>query len=131
MSNPSGGEGLFAALRNLVATVVAIGRTRLELLGTELQEEKVRLLSALVSGVGALFLLGLGIVLGVACLAAAFWEHRVFILGGFAGVSLGVAIYLVFQAKRLISQPTNLFHSSLAELDADLARLRHEIRDRK
>lgn len=131
MTNPAGGEGLFAALRNLVATLVAIGRTRLELLGTELQEEKVRLLSALASGVAALFLLGLGLVLFVACLAAAFWEHRVVILGGFAGIALAGAFFLVFTAKRLISQPTNLFHSSLAELDADLARLRHEIRDRK
>ena len=123
-----GSGRLFSALRNLLATLVAIGRTRLQLLGTELQEEKTRLLGALVSGVAALFLIGLGVILLVACLAAAFWEHRVAIFGFCALATLGVGAYLVFQAKRLVSQPSNLFHASLAELDADVARLRNSVR---
>lgn len=126
-----GGGRLFSALRNLMATVVAIGRTRLQLLGTEIQEEKTRLLGALASGVAALFLLGLGIVLLIACLAAAFWEQRVAIFGISALVTLGIGIYLVLQAKRLVSQPSNLFHASLAELDADVARLRSSVRERQ
>ncbi|MBS1189978.1 MAG: hypothetical protein H6R10_1770 [Rhodocyclaceae bacterium] len=126
-----GGGRLFGALRNLMATVVAIGRTRLQLLGTELQEEKTRFLGALVSGVVALFLGGLGIILLIACVAAAFWEHRVAIFGLSALVTLGVGFYLAMQAKRLVSQPSNLFHASLAELDADVARLRKAARDRQ
>lgn len=126
-----GGGRLFAALRGLSATLVAIGRTRLELLGTEIQEEKTRLLGALASGVAALFFLGLGIILLVACLAAAFWEQRVAVFGISALLTLGSGFYLVMQAKRLVSQPRNLFHASLAELDADVAHLRGSARERQ
>lgn len=131
MAAGAGGEGLFTALRNLVATVVAILRTRLELLGTEIQEEKVRLLGALVSGLAALFLLGLGVILAIACLAAAFWEQRVVIFGGSAAILLAVAVFLVFKAKSLVTRSTNLFQASVEELKADLVRLRQEIRSRQ
>lgn len=131
MAAGAGGGGLFTSLRNLVVTGVAICRTRLQLLGTELQEEKVRLLGALVSGVGALFLLGLGIILLIACIAAAFWEHRVAIFGISALVTLGIGIFLALEAKKLVSRPTNLFHASLAELDADMDRLRNSARERQ
>ena len=40
-----GREGLFSALKNLVATLLAIGKTRAELLVTELEEETFRLMS--------------------------------------------------------------------------------------
>lgn len=126
-----GGGRLFAALRNLMATLVAIGRTRLQLLGTELQEEKTRLLGALVSGVAALFLLGLGIILLIACLAAAFWEQRVAIFGFSALITLGGGFFLVMQAKKLVVRTTNLFQASLSELDADVARLRESLRERR
>lgn len=125
-----GGGRLFAALRALSATLVAIGRTRLELLGTELQEEKTRLLGALASGFAALFLLGLGIILLIACLAAAFWEQRVAIFGISALVTLGSGIYLALLVRRLVTRATNLFHASLAELDADVSRLRDSVRER-
>jgi uncharacterized membrane protein YqjE len=131
MAASARGGRLFNSLRNLLATAVVIGRTRLQLLGTELQEEKTRLLGALASGVAALFLFGLGIVLLIACLAAAFWEQRVAIFGISALVTLGGGAYLVMQAKQLISQPSNLFHASLAELDADAARLRDTVRERQ
>ena len=49
MTAPNGGdggrEGLFAALRNVLATLLAIGKTRAELLVTELEEEKYRLMT--------------------------------------------------------------------------------------
>lgn len=123
------GEGLFAALRRLLSVLLDIGKTRLELLGTELQEEKTRLLGALASGVAALFLLGLGIILALACAAAAFWEYRVAIFGISALMVLAGGLYLVWQAVRLVTRPSNLFRASLSELDADLARLRKSSRE--
>ena len=39
MALGGGGEGSFAALKRLAATLIAIGKTRLELLSVELQEE--------------------------------------------------------------------------------------------
>lgn len=130
MAAGTGGEGLFAALRNLLATLVATGRSRLQLLGIEVEEETLRLLGIVVKGVGALFLLGLGLVLLIACLAAAFWEQRVLIFGLSAAITLLAGIFLFLRAKKEATQPSALFRASIAELDADLARLRGKKRDR-
>lgn len=130
MAAGTGSEGLFAALRNLLATLVATGRSRLQLLGIEVEEETIRLLGLVAKGVGALFLLGLGIILLIACLAAAFWEQRVAIFGLSALVTLAGGAYLFSQAKKQASQPSALFRASIAELDADLASLRGKKRDR-
>ena len=54
--------GLFSSLKGTAATLVAIFRTRLELLASELEEEKIRLLSLLLFALGALFFLALGLV---------------------------------------------------------------------
>jgi uncharacterized membrane protein YqjE len=53
-----GREGLFSALKNLLATLLAIGKTRAELLVTELEEEKIRLMSLWAKAIGAAFLFG-------------------------------------------------------------------------
>lgn len=124
MAAGAGGEGLFAALRNLLAILLASGRTRLELLGTEIAEETQRLLSLLAMGIAALFLLGLGIVLLIVCTAAAFWEQRVAILGMSALLTLGGGYLFFSRTRRLLQEPSNLFRTSLAELDADIARLK-------
>lgn len=129
MASDNGGEGLFAALRNLLATLVAIGRTRLQLLGTEVEEETVRLLGMVARGVAAMFLLGLGIVLAIASAAAAFWEQRVAIFGICALFALAAGTYLFFRVRKQVAAPSALFRSSLAEFDADLARLRGKAKD--
>lgn len=130
MATVKDGEGLFAALRNLLAALLASGKMRLELLGTEIQEEKIRLLGLLALGVGALFLLGLGIVLLIVFLAAVFWEQRVAVFGISALLALGGGLMLLGRAKRQAAQPSPMFQASLAELDVDLARLRGKASDR-
>ena len=78
MTQPTGGEGgregLFAALKNSLATLIAIGKTRVELLVTEFEEEKLRLMSLWSKAVGAAFMLAVGVILAIFCLATAFWE---------------------------------------------------------
>lgn len=120
----AGREGLFAALKHSVATLVAIVRTRGELLVTELEEEKYRLLGLWSRAVGAALMLGIGVVLAVFCVAFAFWEQRVFVFGLFAALFVGIGLWLVAALKRSAAQPSRLFHASLAELDEDIAQLR-------
>lgn len=117
-------EGLFASLKNLIATVVAIGRTRAELLVTELEEEKHRLMSLWAKAIGAAFLLALGVIMAVFCIALAFWEERVMVFGLFAALFIGGAMYLVISLKSQSRQPSKLFQASMSELDADIAQLR-------
>jgi uncharacterized membrane protein YqjE len=119
-----GREGLFAGLKNLVATVLAIGRTRAELLVTEIEEEKYRLIALWAKAVSAVFLLALGIIMAVFSLALAFWEQRVLLFGLFAALFLVGAAILIFSLRKQAKAPSRLFRSSLAELDADVAHLR-------
>src|SRR5574343_1542071 len=122
----AGREGLFAALKNSAATLIAIGKTRVELLVTELEEEKFRLMSLWSKAIGAAFMLAVGVVLAIFCLALAFWEHRVMVFGIFAVLFIGGAFYLIGSLKQQAAQPSKMFRSSLAELEADMAQLRRK-----
>ena len=58
----AGREGLFSALKNLLGTLLAIGKTRAELLVTEVEEEKLRLMSLWAKAFSAAWLFALGII---------------------------------------------------------------------
>lgn len=128
MSAGSGGEpgreGLFVALKNLVATLLAIGKTRAELLVNELEEEKFRLMSLWAKAIGAAWLFALGIVMAVCCVALAFWEQRVLVFGLAAVLFVCTGFVLFLSLRRQMAQPSKIFRGSLAELEADMAQLR-------
>lgn len=128
MSAGSGGEagreGLFVSLKSLVATLLAIGKTRAELLVNELEEEKFRLMSLWAKAIGAAWLFALGTVMVVCCLAVAFWEQRVLVFGLASALFLGVGFMVFASLRRQMAQPSKIFRGSLAELEADMAQLR-------
>lgn len=113
-------RGLFRSLANLVATVVAIAQTRLELLTTELQEEMHRVAEILVWTLIALLSAGIGLFLLALVVIFVFWDtHRVlasvvvtsvfFILAAVAGV--------VLRAK--VRSKPRMLDATLAELAKD------------
>jgi len=116
-------ERLFVSLKNLILTLLAIGKTRGELLVTEVEEEKLRLMSLWAKAVGAAFLLAVGLMLLVIFVAFVFWEQRILVFGLAAGLFLGAGLMLVLALRRQISRPSTLFRASLAELEADMAQL--------
>ena len=131
MSTHPGGEAagrgsLFSALKNSTATLVAIGKTRLELLVTEIEEEKLRLMSLWSKAIGAAFMLAIGVVLLVFWLALAFWEQRVLVFGLASLLFIGGGLWLVASLKAQARRPSKLFHASLAELEQDIAELRRQ-----
>lgn len=117
-------EGLFAALKNTVATLIAIVKTRAELLVTELEEEKFRLMSLWSKAIGAAFFLAVGVIMAVFCIALALWEHRILVFGLFAALFIVVGFMLIGSLKRDAAKGSRLFHASLAELESDMAQLR-------
>lgn len=133
MAGPSAGEegreGLFAALKNIVATLLSIGRTRAELLAVEIEEEKYRLIALWAKALGAAFLIALGVIMTVFSLALAFWEQRVLVFAFFAVLFLLGAAFLVVSLRQQARAPSRLFRSSLAELEADVAELRGRPRE--
>lgn len=124
MTGPAGSEGLFASVKNLAATLVATGRTRLELLGNEIAVEKQRFLRLFLLSQVLVLCLILGVILLVALMALLFWDHRVLVVGGMALVFLGLAGYLFLRIQRLLHPPEFMFESSLAELEEDLRQLK-------
>lgn len=120
----AGREGLYAALKNSIATLISIGKTRAELLVTEIEEEKYRLKILGSKAIGAAFFLGMAVVMLVFCLAMAFWEQRVLVFGLFAALFVLLAVWLIASLNQQAKQPSKLFRASLNELEADMAQLR-------
>lgn len=122
MSKETQGEskGILDSLSRLAASMVAIAHTRLELLSNDLAEDRERLLFMLMVVLGALFSLGVGVVLLVILLVVAFWDsHRLVVLISLAGLFLaGGGAACVWVMHEVKTMPT-LFAASLAELAKD------------
>lgn len=124
MSAATGGEGLFASLKAMAATLVAMGKTRLELLSTEIAAEKERLLRQLVLAQLLLFFLQLAVVLAVVFLFLFFEAHRLWVAGASSVLFLlaaGVAGVALVRARRPQEPP---LADTLAELAEDLRQLK-------
>lgn len=126
MGETEGGAsaGLLSALRNIAATVLASGKTRLELLSNEIEVEKLRAIRLLLMAQGMAFCFAVGVILAVALLVALFWEQRLAVLAvctlaffAFGGVLLG-------RFRRESRRPERLFAASVAELEQDLRQLK-------
>ncbi|MBK1680320.1 phage holin family protein [Rhodocyclus tenuis] len=128
MSDPAGG-GFTAAAQRLATTLLASGRTRLELLGNELEEEKLRLIRVALLGQALMLCAGIAAVLGFALLALSFWEQRLLIIGGGALGFLFAAALFYASLQRALARPQPLFNASVAELEEDLRQLRAAMRE--
>jgi uncharacterized membrane protein YqjE len=116
--------GLFDSLKALASTLVAMTHTRLDLLSTDLEEDRVRLGSLLVAFMLALFSLGVGVVLLALLVVVAFWDtHRLIALGGMAGFFMACGLIAWGVARHGLKTKPRLFAASLAELSKD----RHEL----
>jgi uncharacterized membrane protein YqjE len=111
---------LAARLRGHAAAAIGILQTRLELLATELQEEKLRLGTLLGFAAAAFFFLGFGAVLLALFLTVLLWDsHRLLALGMFTAAFLVIGIVAALAAARLARQGSRLFAASIAELAQD------------
>ena len=117
-------RGLFDSLKTLLATFLAIGRTRLELLSTELEEERLRLSSMLLWTLIALFCAGIGAVMVTLFVVVLLWDtNRLLALGVPSFLFLlGAALSWRVVVIKARTKP-RLFSSSLAELSKDSEQL--------
>jgi uncharacterized membrane protein YqjE len=113
-------RGLFRSLANLVATLVGIAHTRLELLSTELQQEMHRVAEILVWTLIALLCAGIGLFLLALAIIFIFWDtHRVLASVLVTGTFFGFAATagLVLRAK--VRAKPRLIDATLTELAKD------------
>lgn len=118
-------EGLFESLKTLSVSLVSIVHTRLELLSTDVAEEREHLTSFLVLVLVALGCFGVGVVLLAMLVVVAFWEtHRLLALAGMTGIFLAAGFGLGWFAMHRVRTKPRLFEASLAELSKDRQQLR-------
>lgn len=114
------GSGLFQSLRRLLATGLAMAQVRLDLLGNELEQEKLRVFDALAWAAVALLLLGLGLLLGAALLVALAPEAwRPLVLGLLTLGCLGGGAWMLNQARQRLTSPGGVLAATRAELARD------------
>lgn len=117
-------KGLFESLSMFGATLVAIVHTRLELLSLDLEEERERLFSILLTTLIAVFLLGIGVVLSAILLVVIFWEtHRLLVLSILMVFFLLLGTAIGALALHKIRSKPHIFSSSLSELQKDTEQL--------
>ena len=116
----SASGGLLGSLRQLLFTLLETAQVRLELLGTELEAEKRRVLDALVFAAVALVCLALGLVLLCGTVVLMFADHwRFAVAGGMALLFLAGGWGLLWLARRRLRTPLGMFHASAKELARD------------
>jgi uncharacterized membrane protein YqjE len=118
-------EPVSAPLRRLGASLLTLGRIRLELLAIEAQEEKERVAGLLVWALSAALLAGFAVLMLTVFVIVALWDtHRLLALGVATVVLFAGAAYAIARVKGLLAMPSTLFQSSLAELREDAQALR-------
>lgn len=111
-------------MKNLTATFIAIAHTRLDLLRTDLEEERLRLMSLLLMALVSFFCLCVGIVFLAILIVVALWDtHRLLVLSTVAGVFLLTGAVFCGIAIHTLKTMPRMFAASLAELSKDQQQL--------
>ena len=126
MGETEGGAsaGLLSALKSIAATLLASGKTRLELLSNEIEIEKLRAVQLMLTALAMAFCFGVGVILAVALLVASFWEQRVAVLAVCTLAFFVAGGVLLGHFRRRARRPDRLFAASMAELEQDLHQLK-------
>ena len=116
--------GLFDSLRALAATLVAMAHTRVELFGTEIEEELRRVVALVVGGMVVLALSSLALLFSALVVIAVFWDtHRIAAVACVAAgfIALALASFAVVRVRT--RRQSRLLASTLGELERDLQQL--------
>ncbi len=117
--------GLLHSIKHLAQTLLAAAQTRLEILATEIEEERVRLEQLLLIALAAAFCLGMAVVLSVAFVAIYFWDtHRLITVGMLAVTFLAMAAALGWILRIKAKTRPKPFAITRGELAKDRAMLR-------
>lgn len=124
MNAPAGREGLFTSLRNLAATLLVTARTRVELLGNELEIQKLQALRMLVLALAMLFCTAVGLLLLVGFAALLWWEQRLIVVGAAFALFGIAAVQCYRELMRMANAPQGPFAATLDELRRDVENLK-------
>jgi uncharacterized membrane protein YqjE len=112
--------GLLASSRRLLASLLEMVQTRLEIVSGEFEEERERLQELVVYGLVSLWLISFGVIFLTLLVVVLLWEeHRYAALGAFAALYLGLGAYVLAMLRRKLRERSRLFAATIAELKKD------------
>ncbi len=113
-------SSLLGSLAKVLANLVGIAQTRLEILSTELQQEVTQAAQMLLWAFVAVFAAGTGLFLGGLVLIFAFWEtHRLMAAVLVMGFFFLLAVVAVLMLRAKLKARGRLFESTIAEFAKD------------
>lgn len=116
--------GIVDSLRSMVATLLQVVHTRLELVTTEVQEEMHRIASIALWGIVATFFGGLFVLMvAVTVIIAAGEQHRLTAALVMTGVFLLIVAVAVLMLRARLREKPRLMSHTLDELRRDRERL--------
>lgn len=112
--------GLFDSLRRLLGTSVELAQLRIELLASDLELEKRRLIGAALRALLALLLIGMGLLLAVGLvLILVDKAHRALAVGGMAVAFVLAGLWLLRAAQHRLQEGESMFGATVTELARD------------
>lgn len=115
-----GEAGAGLSLRGFFLAGIDLARNRLQILATEVAEEKARLTLAAIAGLAGLFFLGLAVVLATILLVVLYWDtHRIELLAGLSALFALLGSGLLALTLRAASRKAPPFQVTLDELKKD------------
>ncbi|MCZ8130221.1 MAG: phage holin family protein [Steroidobacteraceae bacterium] len=103
----------------MLATLVTLAHTRLELVTVELEEEVQRLTRVVLYALVGLFCAGVAVVMLATTVIIAFWEHRVLAALLVTAAFVGGAIVAGLAVRRRLAERPRFLGATLAELQRD------------
>ena len=112
--------GLFDSLRALLGTLAAMAQTRVELLGTELEEEIHRIVVMLLGAMAVLALCSLALLFGAVLVVTVFWDtHRNAAVAGVGIAFLALAAITGMVLRSNVRRRSRLLAATVVELERD------------
>jgi uncharacterized membrane protein YqjE len=116
--------GLLASVRAVLAGLVELGQTRLQLASTEIEEERLRLVELLLWAMFALFFLGVGLVFAGLLVVLLFWDGpREWVLGGITALFVGTGAWAAVVWRRKARDKPRFLAATIGEFQRDRAAL--------
>lgn len=127
MSALRDGSGLFDSLRAMLATLVALTHTRLELLSVELEQEVDRLAGTLLWAILGIFCAGLAVLMIALTIVIAFWDgHRLLAAALVALLFASLAITASLVVRHRLRTRPRFLSATIGELERDARALEGE-----
>jgi uncharacterized membrane protein YqjE len=112
--------GIVAALKRMLATLLALVHTRLELFTTEIEEEIQRAARILLWTLIALFFGSLTVLMLAVTLLVVFWDnHRILAAGLITGTFLLLTLAFALLVRARLRAKTRFMGASIEELKRD------------